>query len=432
MSFILSPLNGSLKITKQNHHIFKSLLTSSLINLNKYNKNYLNYSTKSHKEPEKTALHNFHVEKNGKIVDFAGYLLPVQYNDMSISASHLHTRKSASIFDVSHMLQTYMNGKDVVECFEFICTADIKGLPHNTGTLTVFTNENGKILDDLIVTKIRDDLLYIVSNAAMKQQDMKIMEDAVRHFRARGKDVFIEFLTPSEQSLIALQGPKAAEGLQKFTKVDLKKLYFMNTTMCELFGVRDCRITRCGYTGEDGFEISIPSENVKDIVENILNYNNGDTIKLAGLGARDSLRLEAGLCLYGSDIDNTITPVEAGLTWLVAPRRRNEPNFPGGTKIVEQIKNGVEKQRVGIKMSSGPPARHGAIICNENGQEIGHITSGCPSPSLGGNVAMGYIEKEYKKIGTKIQLNIRNKLYTTEIAKMPFIKTNYYMKPKDV
>ncbi|XP_055921150.1 aminomethyltransferase, mitochondrial [Eupeodes corollae] len=375
---------------------------------------------------EKTALYNFHVEKGGKVVNFGGYLLPVQYADLSIAASHVHTRKQSSIFDVSHMLQTYVRGKDAVACFESICTADIRGFSPNSGTLTVFTNDQGNILDDLIVSKVKDDLLYVVSNAAMKQQDMEIMKAAVSKFVSDKRDVSIEFLSPADHSLIALQGPSSVTALKTITSVDLEKLYFMETVVAEVAGVNQCRITRCGYTGEDGFEISVPSEKVRHLTESLLGVDN---VRLAGLGARDSLRLEAGLCLYGSDIDANTSPVEAALSWLVSKRRRAEGNFPGAQQINTQLKNGVTRRRVGVRLTEGPPARAGVEIYHNN-ELVGKVTSGCPSPSLGGNVAMGYIREDLKKPGNKIQLKIRDKFYAADVAKMPFTPANYYNKPK--
>ncbi|CAD7093905.1 unnamed protein product [Hermetia illucens] len=381
-------------------------------------------------QPEKTALYDFHVKNNGKIVNFAGYLLPVQYSEMSIVASHLHTRKHASLFDVSHMLQTYIRGKDSIECFETLCPADIKNLKPHSGTLTVFTTDKGTIYDDLIVTKISSNCLYVVSNAAMKKQDIEIMQNAISSFKSKGKDVTAEFLSLSERSLLAVQGPTAVNSIQNLVPTqDLQNLFFMTTVESELAGVKGCRITRCGYTGEDGIEISVPSDRACEIAETVL--NTGDkTTKLAGLGARDSLRLEAGLCLYGTDIDRTTTPIEAGLSWLIAKRRRIETNYPGADIINQQLKGQISTRRVGFRMTtSGPAARYGVDICI-NGEKIGRVTSGCPSPSIGANIGMGYVLEEHKKPGTEIQLKIRDKLYPGIIEKMPFVKTGYYLGAK--
>lgn len=266
---------------------------------------------------DKTSLYDFHVKHKGKMVKFADFWLPVQYEDQSIAASHLHTRKHASLFDVSHMLQTYMKGKHAIEVLESICTADIRGLPDRNGSLSVFTNEHGGILDDFIVNKVSDGFLYVVSNAGCKWQDKFLIEEAYAYFDHYGKsDCELTFFCPSERALLALQGPEAAQVLQKLTKVDLQKQYFMTTNEAEVAGVKDCRITRCGYTGEDGFEISVPADRAVHVAEALLDDKIGN-VKLAGLGARDSLRLEAGLCLYGSDIDFKTSPIEANLAWLV-------------------------------------------------------------------------------------------------------------------
>ncbi|EAT37761.1 AAEL010276-PA [Aedes aegypti] len=388
------------------------------------------YASTGGKEPSKTALYEFHQAQGGKLVDFAGYWLPVQYSDQSIIKSHHYTREYGSIFDVSHMLQTYLRGKDVISCFESICTADIKGLRNGTGTLTVFTNGKGGILDDLIVSRVSEDTLYVVSNASRKDTDMAVMTDAVASFKSQGKDVSVQFLSSDDQSLLAIQGPHAVSVLQKLCTKDLSRLYFMNTTTDTIAGVENCRITRCGYTGEDGVEISIPSNKATDIASALLEQKVGN-LKLAGLGARDSLRLEAGLCLYGNDIDETTTPVEAGLLWLVAKQRRAENNFPGSDKINNQIKNGVTRRRVGFKMSAGsaPARQHVEIFDNEH-HKIGEITSGCPSPCLQQNIAMGYIREESKKVGTEVTLKIRDKFYHSQVAKMPFVATHYYQQPK--
>ncbi|CAG9772191.1 unnamed protein product [Ceutorhynchus assimilis] len=386
------------------------------------------YSTT--KGGEITSLYDFHVENGGKMVNFGGFLLPVQYSDQSIVNSHLCTRKNASVFDVSHMLQTEITGKNCVNFMESLCTADIQGLAENSASLTVFTNENGGILDDLIVTKVNEEFLYVVSNAAMKKQDQQIMLNGLQNYKKlhnRDSDIKIEFFEPLQRGLVALQGPKAAEALQKLTDVDLKTLYFMNTRIGDIANIQGCRITRCGYTGEDGFELSIPADKAVSIVKALL--ENSD-IKLAGLGARDSLRLEAGLCLYGSDINSEMTPIDGALTWLVAKRRRETQDFPGASKILRQIKEGSKIKRIGLTSTSGPPPRHGSQILSENNELLGEVTSGCPSPSLGLNVAMGYVPIDYSKVGTKVGLKIRDKVYGGVVEKMPFVKANYFNKPK--
>ncbi|CAG9793261.1 unnamed protein product [Diatraea saccharalis] len=373
----------------------------------------------------KTPLYDLHTKYGGKLVDFAGFLLPVQYSDMSVSASHLFTRTSASIFDVSHMLQTNVRGKDCIAWFESITPVDLKGMANGTSSLTVFLNNKGGIIDDLIVTKVNDETLYIVSNAGRLEVDKEHMSEASEVFRKRGKDVEIEFWNVNQRALIAVQGPKAVTAVQALTKIPLDDLTFMTSVEGFVVGA-ECRITRCGYTGEDGVEISIPALKADVVTEALL--QNKD-VKLAGLGARDSLRLEAGLCLYGNDIDETVTPVEANLTWLVSKRRRNEGDFPGADIILRQIKEGVNRRRVGIRMETGAPARKDAVLKNTNNSEIiGKVSSGCPSPSLGGNVAMGYVSETFKKIGTKLLVSIRGKDVPCTVSKMPFVPAKYYIK----
>lgn len=208
-----------------------------------------NHNTTEGNIVEKTPLYDFHIDNNGRMVDFAGFLLPVQYNNLSIINSHLHTRKEASIFDVSHMLQTYVYGKNAIECIEEICTADIKALSDNSGTLTVFTADSGGILDDLIVTKVNSKLLYIVSNASRKLIDKENIKNSVQRYQSNGKDVSVNFLEPNYQALIAVQGPKSVLGLQEICDHKLSDLYFMKTILATVAGVPGCRITRCGYTG---------------------------------------------------------------------------------------------------------------------------------------------------------------------------------------
>lgn len=396
--------------------VHRKQITPAVINFRLYSNN---------EEPRKTPLYSLHEKYGGKLVDFAGFLLPVQYSDMSVSASHLFTRNSASIFDVSHMLQTNVRGKDCIPWFETICPVDLKGMPNGTSSLTVFLTDTGGIIDDLIVTKVNEETLYVVSNAGRMIADKKHMLETAEIYKNKGNDVRVDFWDVSQRALIALQGPKAVAALQPLTDIVLNDLVFMTSYVGKVVGV-ECRITRCGYTGEDGVEISIPAEKANDVTEALL--QNSD-IKLAGLGARDSLRLEAGLCLYGNDIDENVTPVEANLTWLVAKRRRAEVNFPGASIIMRQIKEGVSKRRVGIRLETGPPARKDAILKNPKTSEIiGKVTSGCPAPSLGGNIAMGYVSESLKKSGTELLVNIRGKDVTCVVTKMPFVPTKYYIK----
>lgn len=323
----------------------------------------------------------------------------------------------------------FLTGKGCVNYLESVCTADLKNLTENAAILTVFTNEKGGILDDLIITKITDEHFFIVSNAARKDHDQKHLLKALENHNKRNTsgDIKVQFYTPNERALIAFQGPEAKNVLASLTDANLPQLYFMNSTVASVAGVKDCRITRCGYTGEDGFEISIPAQQAVTVTQEILRNK---AAKLAGLGPRDSLRLEAGLCLYGHDITTETSPVEGALTWLISKRRRELADFPGADVILRQIKEGSARKRVGIISDGGPPAREGSKILSETGEELGSITSGCPAPSLGKNIAMGYVPTAFSKVGTKIQLKIREKCFGAVVSKMPFVKANYYNKPK--
>nr|CAG4636971.1 EOG090X057R [Ceriodaphnia reticulata] len=375
--------------------------------------------------PKKTCLYDLNVKHQGKMVEFAGYLMPVQYGSEGIAGSHKHTRSHCSLFDVSHMLQTYIHGKDKVKFMESIMVGDIQSLPDNHGTLSVFTTETGGIIDDFIVTKTSLDYLYVVSNAGCRDKDLSLLNSTLTQAKKNGLDVDIEIL--EERGLLAVQGPLMVSILQPHVDIPLNQLYFMTTSVATVCGVPNCRVTRCGYTGEDGVEISVPPEAAADIVEKLLNSSNG-ALKLAGLGARDSLRLEAGLCLYGNDMDEKINPIEASLAWLVAKRRRGAADFPGATNILNELKCTTGRRRVGF-LSRGPPARGHTPIYSKDGKLIGEITSGCPSPSLPGvNVSMGYLERPYIKNGTEVQFEIRRKMINAQVTKMPFVPTKYYIK----
>lgn len=378
-------------------------------------------STSTVSEARKTCLYDLHVEKQGKVINFAGWLLPVQYRE-TIAVSHLHTRSLASLFDVGHMLQTRVSGKDAGEYLESLTTCDLKNLSKGAATLTVFTNDKGGILDDLIITKDDEDKYFVVSNAGRRNEDSRLLLERQDDFKKIGKNVNVDFLDPLEQGLIALQGPTAATVLQSLVKIDLQTLKFMNSVNTEVSGSH-IRISRCGYTGEDGFEISVPANDAINLIERILEI---PSVKLAGLGARDSLRLEAGLCLYGHDINEDTTPIEAALTWLVAKRRRAEANFPGAQRILSQIKTGTTKKRVGLLLGQGPPAREGAPILTPEGERVGSVTSGGPSPTLGRPIAMGYMPPDLAQFGGGVLVEVRGKTYKGTVTRMPFVKAKYY------
>ncbi|XP_054167097.1 aminomethyltransferase, mitochondrial-like [Oppia nitens] len=411
----LKPFVNCFKLN--NNNIINNNKTKQLLSLQSIR--YLSGSS-----PKKTCLYDFHVENGGKIVNFAGFQMPVLYNNLSINDSHLHTRQSSSLFDVSHMLQMQFTGKDCIDFMERLTVADIDGLQVNTGTLTLYTNDKGGINDDLIVSKTANDSLYIVSNAGRIEQDLKHVMENCQLYKSNNKDVDVQVLN---RALLALQGPQSATCLQPLVgDYDLAKLNFMTSVVTSVCGIEDCRITRCGYTGEDGFEISVPTEKAVYVCKTLLSASKG-AIKLAGLGARDTLRLEAGLCLYGNDINETTGPVEGSLTWTIAKRRRNDANFIGADIILKQLKVKPKSRRVGLMgLTSGPPARsHVQVLDVTSKQPIGEVTSGCPSPSLKKNIAMAYLPFSHK-LGTNVLCDIRGKQFEYEIVKMPFVATKYY------
>nr|XP_020645293.1 aminomethyltransferase, mitochondrial isoform X1 [Pogona vitticeps] len=368
---------------------------------------------------KQTPLYDFHRHHGGKMVAFAGWSLPVQYTHSHLE-SHLHTRQHCSLFDVSHMLQTKVFGRDRVKFLESLVVGDIAELKPNQGTLSLFTNEKGGILDDLIVTSTSEEHLYVVSNAGCRDKDLALMQNRAKEAKATGCDVNLEV---SENALLALQGPAMARVLQAGVSDDLTKLPFMTSAVMAVFGVPGCRVTRCGYTGEDGVEISVPANRAVELAEMLLRDS---TVWLAGLAARDSLRLEAGLCLYGNDIDETTTPVEASLIWTLGKRRRAAMDFPGASTILAQIKEKPKRKRVGLT-STGPPLRQHMPILSPEGKTIGTVTSGCPSPSLQKNTAMGYVENEYSKRGTALMVEVRKKRCPAVVTPMPFVPTHYYI-----
>lgn len=369
---------------------------------------------------KKTVLHDFHVEHGGKMVPFAGWSMPIQYKD-SIMDSTVNCRQHGGLFDVSHMCGLSLKGKDCVTFLEKLVIADVKGLKPGTGSLTVFTNEKGGAIDDSVITKVTDEHIYLVVNAGCRDKDLEHIGKHLEDFKAKGGDV--SWHIHDERSLLALQGPLAAPVLQFLTKDDLSKLYFGEFRTLDINGAH-CFLTRTGYTGEDGFEISVPSENALDLAKAILEKSEGK-VRLTGLGARDSLRLEAGLCLYGNDMEQHITPVEAGLNWAIGKRRRSEGGFLGADIILKQLADGPSIRRVGF-FSSGPPARSHSEITSTDGEKIGEVTSGGFSPCLKKNIAMGYVKSGFHKAGTEVKIVVRGKPYEGVVTKMPFVPTKYY------
>mmetsp|Transcript_26513 Transcript_26513/g.36613 ORF Transcript_26513/g.36613 Transcript_26513/m.36613 type:complete len:410 (-) Transcript_26513:111-1340(-) len=369
---------------------------------------------------KKTVLYDYHVANGGKCVPFAGWSMPIQYSD-SIMDSTKWCRTNGSLFDVSHMCGITIKGKDAVKFLEKLVVGDIAGIPIGSGSLSVFTNEKGGCIDDTVVTKVADDEIYLVVNAGCREKDLAHMEAHLAPFKAAGGDV--SMFVHDERSLLALQGPQAAPTLAGLVgkDVDLSKMHFSQFRHMELAGV-PCWVTRTGYTGEDGFEISIPHAGTLHLTENIMA---NEKVRLCGLGARDSLRLEAGLCLYGNDIEQDISPIEAGLTWTIGKSRRTDWSMLGGEVLKQQLADGVSKRRVGL-ITSGPPSREGVAITTADGEEVGVVTSGGFSPNLQKNIAMGYVKKAFGKAGTELKVVVRGKVNNAVVTKMPFVETTYF------
>jgi aminomethyltransferase len=359
-----------------------------------------------------TPLFHLHQELGGKMVPFAGYAMPVNY-PMGVLKEHLFTRTGAGLFDVSHMGVVSLLGKDADKALEALVPADICGLAVGRQRYTQFTNAKGGMQDDLMVLRLADRISLVV-NAACKHED-------IAHLKLNLEPKGIEVKPHPEWALLALQGPKAAQALAPLAE-GCEKMVFMSGAEMKVCGV-PCLVTRSGYTGEDGYEIAMPNDKAVEIAKAILARPDVAPI---GLGARDSLRLEAGLCLYGSDIDQTTSPVEADLVWTIGKRRREEGGFAGDSVILSHLKNGAARKRVGIKPEGRAPARAHTEIQDMNGKRIGEITSGGFGPSVDGPVAMGYVETAFAAPGTPVQLIVRDKPMPAKVAAMPFFAHRYF------
>ncbi|MFI4989280.1 MAG: glycine cleavage system aminomethyltransferase GcvT [Alphaproteobacteria bacterium] len=368
-------------------------------------------STPSPQPFKRTPLYALHLSLGAKMVPFAGYEMPVQYPS-GILAEHLHTRKSAGLFDVSHMGQVRVTGKDAAAAFERLVPADIVGLAPLRQRYSQFTNAAGGILDDLMTTRLEDGL-FVVVNAACKDDDLA-------HMRASlAGTASLEPL--AERALLALQGPAAVDVLARLAP-ECRGQSFMSLARYRLDGV-EALVTRSGYTGEDGFELSLPADAAERLAQRLLAE---PEVKPIGLGARDSLRLEAGLCLYGHDIDKTTTPVEAGLAWSIGKRRRAEGGFPGAEIIRAQLAEGTVRRRVGILPEGKAPAREGTEIVDAAGGRIGFVTAGGFAPSRGGPIAQGYVERTFAKEGMPLALVVRGVPRPAKVAVLPFVPHRYH------
>ncbi|KAK9828439.1 hypothetical protein WJX81_008616 [Elliptochloris bilobata] len=366
----------------------------------------------------KTPLYDFHVEHGGKMVPFAGWAMPIQYKDSLVEAT-LHCRSNGSLFDVSHMCGLTLKGKDAVKFLEGLVVGDIKGIKDGQGSLSVFTNEQGGIIDDTVITKVSPTEVYLVVNAGCREKDLAHIGKHLEKFTADGGDVAMD--VHDDRSLLALQGPAAAETLGPLMDLDLSNFFFSHFAKLDIAGI-PCYLTRTGYTGEDGFEISVPGERAVELAKKLLE---SPRVRLCGLGARDSLRLEAGLCLYGNDLNESITPVEAGLTWTIGKNRREACDFLGGEVIKKQLAEGVSTRRVGL-VSTGAPARAHSDITTPEGEKVGEVSSGAFSPCLKKNVAMGYVNKSHGKAGTQLKVVVRGKANDATVTKMPFVPNTYF------
>ncbi len=371
-------------------------------------------------ELKRTPLHDLHVELGAKMVPFAGYEMPVQYK-LGVLKEHLHTREKAGLFDVSHMGQVILSGESVESialALESLVPVNIAGLAENRQRYGFFTNDTGGIEDDLMIAN-RGDHLFVVVNAACKTQDMALMRAGLEP-----KGVTPRLL--GDRALLALQGPVAEDVLAGLNPA-VREMRFMDVATVELVGA-GCWISRSGYTGEDGFEISVPEDKAVELARALLAHEDVEPI---GLGARDSLRLEAGLCLYGHDIDSTTTPVEAALTWAIQKIRRSggarEGGFPGAEKILAEFDGGARRARVGLRPEGRAPMREGVEIFaqEEGGAPIGRVTSGGFGPTAGAPIAMGYVDIDHAAQGTQLFGEVRGKRLAVEVAEMPFVNQTY-------
>lgn len=369
---------------------------------------------------KRTPLYDTHVAAGAKMVPFAGYEMPVQY-PLGVLKEHLWTREKAGLFDVSHMGQAAVIAADgtfetAAKALETLVPADLASLAIGQQRYSQLLADDGGILDDLMITRPKAPgaagVLFLVVNAACKDADYE-------HLRAR-LPASVRLETMPDRGLLALQGPQAAAVLAKLAP-KAAGLGFMTGSSAEI-GPYDCHISRSGYTGEDGFEISLHEASVAAAWALLAA---DPDVQPIGLGARDSLRLEAGLCLYGHDIDATTSPIEAGLQWSIQKRRREQGGFPGAARIQRELKEGPARRRVGIKPEGRAPAREGTEILSASGDKIGAITSGGFGPTVNGPVAMGYVTAPHAAVGTKVQLVVRGKPMPAEVVTMPFAPHRY-------
>jgi len=362
-----------------------------------------------------TPLHDLHIELGAKLVPFAGYAMPVNYPH-GIIAEHRHCRQAAALFDVSHMGQLRLKGDDAARALETMVPVDVVDLGVHKQRYALLTNSQGGILDDLMITRREGDLLLIV-NAACKDADTRHLVTEI------GQRCTV--IPMPERALLALQGPQAAQALSRLN-ADVARLTFMTGGAFRLAGA-DCFVTRSGYTGEDGFEISVPADDVVVLAKTLLGE---PEVKPAGLGARDTLRLEAGLCLYGHDIDDKTTPIEAGLAWAIQKVRRpggaRAGHYPGAAVIEAQLTTSAAIKRVGLVGLERLPVREGAPLFDSHGHKLGHVTSGTIGPTVNQPIAMAYLAASHAVAHHEVYAEVRGKRYPMRVSPMPFFPHRYY------
>ncbi len=362
-----------------------------------------------------TPLDALHRELGAKMVPFAGYDMPVQY-PAGIIKEHLQTREAAGLFDVSHMGQIIIEGAGVAAMLESLVPVDVEGMGIHCQTYALLTNDQGGVLDDLIITRWAQDKFFLVVNATCKEQDIAYLRS---HLAGQSMEVL------SDQALLALQGPKAREVMSELCPAAVE-LVFMQGCAATIDGI-EVYITCSGYTGEDGFEVSMPNGAADVLARRILDF---EQVEAIGLGARDSLRLEAGLCLYGHELNTEIDPVQAGLLWSVSKSRRADGaragGFPGSDIIFDRIINKPDLRRVGLTVDGKRPVREGQTVLNANGEAVGEICSAAYGASLGGPIAMAYVQRQLGDPGTELAVDVRGKLLPVTVTKMPFSPQRYY------
>ena len=370
--------------------------------------------TPSDKVLKTTPLTAAHVALGARLVEFAGYQMPVQYTD-GVLKEHLWTREHAGLFDVSHMGQARLRGADPLAAFEKLTPGDYCRLRPGKQRYSMLLNAQGGIVDDLMAARPDDDGLFVIVNGACKDNDYRLVAEAL------AGEAAVERL--EDRALIALQGPEAAAVLAAHVP-EVAGMVFMDARVLPGFGV-ELIVSRSGYTGEDGYEISIPAAAAVAVWNALLA---DERVKPIGLGARDSLRLEAGLPLYGHDLDEAVSPIEGDLGFAVAKRRREAGDFPGAARILRELATGPARVRVGLKVLEGAPAREGAEIADADGAVIGRVTSGGFSPSLKQGIALGFVPPAHAEPGTRLKVIVRGKLQACEVVKTPFVAHRYVRK----